>query len=184
MRLFRLSSFPLSLDLFPPIREVPHTVTPFTMTRLLTALAFTSFGLLSGCDMISPSESVQLPISSIQVSNLASAQWDDDGTGPDVLVEIQSAGRSALYQSGIVTDVDDDEVNISLDVPAEIYSRALPVQVAVFDNDSEALGEDVDEMARSALFTLEDLERAGDSITFDNSDIRITLQLDRTISAD
>ncbi|MEM1056522.1 MAG: hypothetical protein AAGI52_13450 [Bacteroidota bacterium] len=140
-------------------------------------MRFLSFALLAlfllpGCDLIESledSDPVAVPITSVRIADIPlmpnrTTEWDDDGTGPDVFVEIQNTAGSNLGRSAIIPDVDlTQPLTVQMPDGIETGSADARLFVAVYDDDggnifvAERLGD-------SRSFSVEELEGSGGSL--------------------
>ena len=107
--------------------------------KQISALAL-SLVVLAGCDFVG-AESALVPIASLSVEGLPNSDrggvpWDDDGTAPDIFIEIQNAAGRSFYQSEVIQDADvDAPLAFSLADAVEVPFSAMPMFVVVYESD-------------------------------------------------
>lgn len=139
---------------------------------------------LAGCDVFEEIENpdpVALPIATLQFEGIPVApnrtrDWDDDGTGPDVFIEIQNTAAVAIYSTEITPDVDLSQP-FSIDVPGTVEAPSATARlfVNVYDSDgdrltAESLGSSISFSAQELLdsnvgLTLEDINSANGRVS-------------------
>ena len=138
---------------------------PFLLLALL-AVPLASCDVL---DEIQQAEPVPLSISSIRIVGLPEApnrttEWDDDGTGPDVFVEIQNPAASSVARSEVLPDVDlSQPLTLTFPGAIEAPSATAPLTLVVFDADG-ANRQYAEKLGSSDTFTAQDLEASGGSL--------------------
>lgn len=128
--------------------------------------------LLPGCDLLASLEEpepVTVPVSAVRLEGIPempnrTTPWDDDGTGPDVFVEIQNAAGGSIGRSEIISNVDlTQPLTVPMPDGIQIGGADAPLYVVAFDDDggnrfmAERLG-------GSESFSVNELLAAGDSL--------------------
>jgi len=115
---------------------------------------------LSGCDFAGNSDAVNASISSLQVTNLPVTS-DEDGSAPDVFFEIQNAAGRSYFRTAVVENADlSAPVVGAVTEEIELISGTQPLYIAAYDFDGTLRESSL--MARSAVFTSDEVEAAGD----------------------
>ncbi|HIG76188.1 MAG TPA: hypothetical protein EYQ24_16895 [Bacteroidetes bacterium] len=132
---------------------------------LVTALA------LGGCDVFESIESpdpVAIPITAVRIADLPerpnrTTEWDDDGTGPDIFVEVQNTSGASIGRSEIVPDVDVTSP-FTIKLPSDLVTRddAASLYVVAYDDDGNRLT--ATRLGGSEAFTVRQLAAASDSL--------------------
>ena len=130
---------------------------------------------LAGCDIIEeiqPEPTVPFTVDSIVVEGLremrtSSAEWDDDGTAPDVFVEIQNSAGATISRSGVVDNADVTQpLSIDFPSPVEAPTETATMFVVAFDSDGSAL--DSEKMGTSEGFTIADIRAASGALVLED----------------
>ncbi|OZC03663.1 hypothetical protein [Rubricoccus marinus] len=132
---------------------------------VLCALVFT------GCDFIDEIQeepAVPVTISSITVQDLPERRWDNDGTGPDLFLEVQDPGGGDYLQSEVVQDVDlSQPLTFTFSDSFEVATSTSRISIVVFDDDGE--GRFTAELVgASESFTAEDVAAADGSFVLES----------------
>lgn len=136
------------------------------------ALALAAAGTLTACDLIrdlEPEPAAEVPVTQIRVADIPLApnrtrEWDDDGTGPDVFVEIQNTAGASIARSSVIDDADLTQP-LTFDIPEmpEASSARARLFVVAFDAD----GNDVafaENLGSSESFSAEELANSDGSL--------------------
>ena len=123
---------------------------------------------LAGCDVIDeiqPSDPVPVPISSLRVDDLREARdnldpWDQDGTGPDVFIEIQNTAGAGIGRTNVIADADVSQtLSFTFDELPEAPDDDARLYLVAFDQDGDDLST-AESMGSSVSFSVEDLRAA------------------------
>jgi hypothetical protein len=138
---------------------MPPTFTLYgTMNKLLALIACAAF--LTGCDFIG-SDADPVAFSGLTVTS-APLRADEDGSGPDLYVEIQDAGGRAVYEApSIVEDADETVFPYTVSEAGQLVGTSRAYFVVVMDRDPDGF----DLLAASGPFSADDL-RASTEATF------------------
>ena len=111
---------------------------------------------LTGCDFSeSAGPATPVSISSIEVSNLQDRAWDE-GSNPDVFVEIRNLAGRAYYRSAPIQNADvSGTLTFTIDETVEVGPPTAPLIVGVFDMDEDLVHSDV--MGYTTSFTAAEL---------------------------
>ena len=111
---------------------------------------------LTGCDFSeSAGSATPVSISSIEVSNLQDRTWDE-GSNPDVFVEIRNLAGRAYYRSAPIQNADvSGTLTFAIDEAIEVGPPTAPLIVGVFDMDEDLVHSDV--MGYTTSFTAAEL---------------------------
>lgn len=132
---------------------------------LLAALA------LSGCDVfesIEDPDPVAVPITAVRITDLPerpnrTSEWDDDGTGPDIFIEVQNTSGASIGRSEIVPDVDvTSPFTIKLPDGLVTGDDTASLYVVAYDDDGNRLT--ATRLGGSEPFTVRQLAAASDSL--------------------
>jgi hypothetical protein len=134
----------------PLLPLAPHG----TMKKLLTLVACVA--LLSGCDFVGGSDAEPVAFSDLTLTSVP-LRDDEDGSAPDLYVEIQDASGRAVYKSSsILEDVDDTAFPYTLDKAGALAGSQRAYFVVVMDRDADGF----DLLAASGAFSADDLRAA------------------------
>ena len=136
---------------------------------VLCALVFT------GCDIIDevqPEPAIPVTISAVEISDLRQRPWDpEDGTGPDIFVEIQDPGGGTYARSATVQDADLSQTyTLTFPEGFEVATLTSNMFVTVFDQDSDTRV-DAQIVGSSQPFTAADVNAAQDSLLLLDFDV-------------
>jgi hypothetical protein len=133
--------------------------------------------LLAGCDFIGGSDADPVAFSSLTIT-ASPLPADNDGSAPDLYVEIQDAGGRAVYMApSILEEADAGAFPYTIGAPGELNGSTRSYFVVVMDRDAD--GNDL--IAASDGFSADDL-RASASSTFAVSNAAGTLHAEIAIS--
>ena len=136
------------------------------------AVAVLAAATLTSCDLISdlqPEPAAEVPVTQIRIADIPLApnrtrEWDDDGTGPDVFVEIQNTAGAAIVRSDVIPDADlTQPLTFSIPETPEASSSQARLFVVAFDAD----GNDIafaESLGSSQSFSAEELVASDGSL--------------------
>lgn len=133
---------------------------------LLAAATLTSCDLLSELE---PEPAAEVPVSEIRIADIPlspnrTREWDDDGTGPDVFVEIQNTAGAAIAQSDIIPDADlTQPLTFTIPGTPEAASANARLFVVAFDADGDNLAF-AESLGSSQSFSAEELVASDGSL--------------------
>ena len=130
-------------------------------------LGLTFAMLLTACDQVVPPdpESVPLDVASVTIEGVPLApnrtrDWDDDGTGPDLFVEIQTVSGSVLARTETTDDVDlTQPTTFAIPAGTSVMGTDREVFIVLFDRDGPDTQQS-EQLGTSAAFTASEINTA------------------------
>lgn len=133
---------------------------------MIAAATLTSCDLLSELDSGDP---VAVPLTQVRIADIPTSpnrtrEWDDDGTGPDVFIEIQNTSGAAIAKSEVTSDVDLTQP-LTFDIPGPIEAPSAEARlfVVAFDADGTDLAF-AESLGSSQSFSAEELINSDGSL--------------------
>ena len=134
--------------------------------RFIPLVALVAFSL-TGCDVLDElqqTEPVPLPLTSVRIAGIpatpsgAGNEWDDDGTGPDLFVEIQNPASGNVARSETLSNVEDltQPLALTFSGPLTAPSSSARLSVVLYDADGNNLLE-AERVGSSESFSVEEL---------------------------
>ena len=133
--------------------------------RFFPLVALVAFSL-TGCDVLDElqqTEPVPLPLTSIRIAGIpdtpsgAGNEWDDDGTGPDLFVEIQNPASGNVARSETLSDVDlTQPLALTFSGSLSAPSSSARLSVVLFEADGSNLLE-AERVGSSESFSVDEL---------------------------
>ena len=142
---------------------MPHFNSPIgTMNKFLALAACAA--LLTGCDFAGGSDVDPVAFSSLTITS-APLPGDEDGSAPDLYVEIQDAGGRAVYRApSVLDDAGADAFPYTLSQAGELTGTTRSYFVVVLDRDADGY----DLIASSEAFSADDLRASTGSFEVTN----------------
>jgi hypothetical protein len=144
--------------------------------KKLVALAACA-ALLSGCDFVGGTDVDPVSFSSIVITDTPLPR-DEDGSQPDLYVEVQGADGRAIFQGPVVEDAVRANLPYTLATDGEFIGASRGYYVVVMDRDADGY----DLIEASGHFTGDDLRTSSESVyevTNDNGRLRAEITLAR-----
>ncbi|MDX1419893.1 MAG: hypothetical protein R3181_08000 [Rubricoccaceae bacterium] len=143
------------------------------MKQFLTLAACAVF--LVGCDFVGGAgETVAFSNLTLNATPLPA---DEDGSAPDLYVEVQDAGGRAVIKSSIYEDASDATLPLVVSPSGELVGTTRTYYLVVMDRDADGY----DLIQRSEPFSADDLRNAADPV-FQIADRRGRIQAELTIA--
>ena len=114
---------------------------------------------LAACDQFNP-QPAPVPFARITVTT-APLPVEEDGTAPDLYVEVQDAGGAAVYHGDVVEEADASAFPYTVATDGALAGERRTYYVIVLDRDADGF----DYVGRAGPFTGDDLRAAHGALT-------------------